>query len=79
MSLTQFPLPTKDGPVVDPIGAHVTMRRMGRQMLGTVHGCYRQPRTRTWLLQVRFFDGTPWPVEPLVGMVEVLERTYEQD
>jgi hypothetical protein len=78
--LTQFPLPTVDGPVVDPVGAHVTMRRMGRQLLGEVRSFYRQPGTRAvWLLRVHHFDGTPWPVEPMIGMVEVLERTYEQD
>lgn len=75
--LTEFPLPDLAGPKVDPRGAHVVMRRMGRDMLGEVRSYYRGPHG--WLLRVTFLNGEPWPVEPTIGAVQVLVRTYDDD
>jgi len=30
-------------------------------------------------LVVRFFNGEPWPIEPLLSECTVLERTYEPE
>lgn len=75
---TEFPLPTPAGPRFDPRGAHVVMRHKGRELLGEVRGYARAPGG-WWELEVRFFDGSPWPVRPNIGAVEVLVRTYDSE
>ena len=76
MAKTQFPI-GKASWKLDPRGAHVTLRWRGQELLGEVKGCYRSPVTGALHLQVRYFNGEPWPVEPTHGAVEVLVRTYD--
>lgn len=64
---------TKAGPKYDYTGAHVTLEHEGRTLLGTlVHICPEEN-----LCIVRHFNGEQWPVNPSLGRLEILERTYE--
>ena len=66
----KFPAPLR----VDPTGAQVVMRWQGRTLLGDVTGAYRDDVRGMTHLKVRHFNGEPWPVDPHVLAVEVLER-----
>ena len=61
----------------DPRGAHVTMEWQDRKLLGEVKGVYRSEARGMIHLQVRHFNGEPWPIDPHVLAVDVLEREYE--
>ena len=64
----------------DLIACHVTMEHDGRTLLGTVTGTRRSTAgDRTGRLEVRHFNGEPWPVSPRADAVTVLERTWEGD
>jgi hypothetical protein len=63
----------------DLIGEHVTLE-VGiprRTLLGTVNDVYRNGDGR-WLMRVRHFNGEPWPLEPSIYAVDILERTCGQ-
>ena len=62
------------------IGAHVTYTALGagRTLLGEVTDVYFDHASGAFRLKVRFFNGEPWPWDPLECLVEVLEHTYEQ-
>lgn len=72
----KFPM-TKHGLACDPRGAQVSMQWQGRELLGDVIGCRRDPVTGSTLLQVRHFNGEMWPIEPVALAVDVLVRKYE--
>jgi hypothetical protein len=50
----------------DPRGAHVVMDYDDRQLLGTVVDFFYTD-VAGWLLEVRHFNGEPWPLIPLCG------------
>jgi len=56
-----------------PIGSHVTLDYDGRHLLGEVVGFVVDPVVGR-LLQVRHFNGEPWPLMPCAAAVQVLER-----
>lgn len=69
------PTITRTGPACDYTGAHVTMEHEGRTLLGVVvHVCPDEN-----LCIVRHFNGEPWPVNPSLGRLDILERTYDTD
>ena len=63
--------------VVDPRGAQVVMSYRGRTLLGDVTGVTRWGGL--YRLDVRYFNGEPWPTCPLLWECDVLERTYESE
>ncbi len=62
------------GLTADPRGAHVTLPWRGQTLLGEVRAVRRDPVTGCFRLTVVHFNGEPWPVEPTVSAVDVLER-----
>ena len=58
----------------DPRGAHVVLVIDGRALLGTVTGAAYDPAIGSFRFSVRHFNGEPWPLEPPVSAVDVLER-----
>ena len=64
---------TKFGLASKPVGAQVAMPWKGRTLLGDVVGVRREFDGRV-ILTVRHFDGSPWPVEPVASVVDVLDR-----
>jgi hypothetical protein len=65
----------KHRPKHDYTGAHVTLKHGDRDLLGTiVHICPDE-----FLCQVRFFCGDPWPINPSLARLKILERTYESE
>lgn len=57
-------------------GAHIAFDDdEGRTLLGEVTGQFRD-NAGAWRLRVKHFDGSAWPVDPLVSEVDVLERSY---
>lgn len=73
---------TSTGRIIgDPRGAHVTMRYHGRTILGEVVRVRVEDSEgeRIRVLDVRYFNGEPWPVSPYFMAVEVLEREYEEE
>lgn len=64
------------------IGGHCTMTWKGRKLLGQIvsQGIVALPGgTQGVRLTVKHMNGSPWPVEPLAALVDVLERTYETE
>ena len=58
-------------PKYDYTGAHVTLKHEGRDLLGTlVYICPDE-----FMCQVRHFNGDPWPVNPSLYRLNILERT----
>ena len=66
---------TKFGLASDPRGAQVTMEYQGRTLLGDVRGVRYHAQLGVFLLNVRHFNGEPWPLEPGSCSVNVLDRT----
>lgn len=63
----------KSGPKQDYRGAHCTLRYGERVLLGIiVHVCPDE-----YLCQVRHFNGEMWPINPGLGRLNILERTYD--
>lgn len=67
------PIITRKGPKQDYTGAHVTLNREGRTLLGTIN--YICPDE--YLCIVKHFNGENWPINPSLVTLEILERTYE--
>lgn len=61
----------------DVRGMQIQMDWQGQSLLGDVQSVYDTPSGQR--LRVRHFNGQPWPVEPLVYEVTVLERTYDEN
>ena len=70
---------TKYGPKHDYRGAHVTLTYQGRELLGTVKDIWYCELTGVYRCAISHFCGDPWPIEPRLGALEILERTYEDD
>ena len=62
----------------DPTGAHVTLDWRGRTLLGEVRSAEYNHVTGCTILTVRHFNGEPWPLQPGVLAVNVLERGEEE-
>jgi len=62
------------GLLENPVGFHVEMPWQGRTLLGEVVAIdQREYRgTRSTHLKVKYFNGEPWPVDPVVTAVKVL-------
>lgn len=60
----------------DPIGLIVRMEYRKRTLLGQVVDCGRDKKNKNayTYLYVNHFNGEPWPVQPLIWEVDVLER-----
>ena len=67
----------KFGPKINPVGAHCTMPWKGGQLLGTIHGISYREVPAGYVLDVRHFNGEPWPIQPGAPAVDCIERTYE--
>ena len=65
---------TRHGLKHDYRGAHVSLQHGDRFLLGTI--AYICPDEN--LCQVRHFNGEMWPINPSLGKLEILERTYEE-
>lgn len=66
---------SKHGLIDDPRGGHCTMEYQGRELLGEVKGIvHTQGYVNRMLLDVRFMNGEPWPIQPAAAAVEMLER-----
>ncbi len=63
---------SKRGPKHDYRGAHVVLMQDGRQFLGTIS--YICPDE--FLCIVRHFNGEPWPFNPALSRLEILNRSY---
>lgn len=68
---------TKFGPKHDYRGAHVTLEYQGRTLIGTLREVFRDEMRGYMHCRVQHFCGDWWPVEPCLGAIEILERTYE--
>jgi len=66
----KFTLPLRS----DPRGSQVMMPWRGRTLLGDVTEAYRDETRGMVHLRVRHFNGEPWPLEPHIFAVDVLER-----
>jgi hypothetical protein len=64
---------TRSGPKQDYTGAHVTLQHDGRTLLGTIVDICPDE----YLCLVRHFNGEMWPINPSLGRLEILERTYD--
>lgn len=63
------------GPKKDYRGAHVTLSLGGRTLLGeVVEVRYRDVSPCGFFATVRHFNGEPWPTEPSLAVLEILER-----
>ena len=60
----------------DPTGYHVVMTDRGT-LLGTVVGSFESEGGDR--LEVRFFNGEPWPDNPLASEVTVLVREHVRE
>jgi hypothetical protein len=60
--------------LINPVGLQVTMLWQGRMLLGDVRGV--SPEHGCIALDVRHFNGEPWPIMPCIFEVNILERTY---
>lgn len=70
---------TQQGPKHDYAGAHVVLDHFGRRYLGTIREVYYDnQRAGAWFCRVIHFCGDPWPFEPSLRSLEILERTYER-
>jgi hypothetical protein len=63
----------------NPVGAQVKMSWQGRTLLGDVKECYMDAFEGVTLLRVNHFNGEPWPLDPHVFSVTVLEGRNEGD
>jgi hypothetical protein len=68
----------KFGPKHDYRGAHVVLKWKGRELLGQITDLYRDEVRGMWHAKVRHLNGEPWPIEPALSALEILERTYEE-
>ena len=67
----------RHGPRHDYRGAQVALRVGERVLIGDVRDCYYQEHgSAGFRFKVRHFNGEPWPFDPSVLAVEVLERSY---
>jgi len=64
----------KHGLSCDPRHVQVSLNWKGRTLLGDVQGARRDPVTGATLLEVRHFNGEPWPIDPVALAVDVLDR-----
>jgi hypothetical protein len=64
---------TKHGLVADPRGAQVMLRLGDRIFMGDVTGATRNEVTGSIELDVRHFNGEPWPIRPTSRAVDVIE------
>lgn len=62
----------KHGMKHDYRGAHCTLEHDGRVLLGTIIDICPDE----YLCQVRHFNGEMWPINPSLGRLEILERSY---
>jgi hypothetical protein len=68
----------KYGPKHDYRTAHVVLEYQGRTLLGEIKDVYyRETGASGFFCKVRHFCGDPWPIEPSLLALEILERTYE--
>ena len=68
-------LPMQRGrPTMNPIGVQVRLPYQGNVLLGDVVGCYYRESPPAFMLKVRHFDGTDWPIDPAYLAVEPLSR-----
>jgi len=63
----------------DPIGAQVKFTYRGRTLLGDVYEVYNDEVTGSIRLEVRHFNGEPWPLDPPAVNVDVLSREADHD
>ena len=68
----------KYGPPHNPVGAQVSLDYCGRTLLGDVTGVYRNEVTGSVVLRVAHFDGSPWSLDPIITVVEVLNREWPE-
>ena len=62
----------------DITGAHAVYTSLGRTYLGTVKDVFwDQDGLRR--ARINHFNGEPWPFSPPVSLLEILERTYQQE
>ena len=70
----------KFGLAQNPIGGHCTYEHEGRTLIGEVTGVVlEQGYCNRLKLQVKHFNGEPWPVQPMAVLVDMLERNYQTD
>jgi hypothetical protein len=68
----------KFGLAEDPRGGHCAYTYNGHELLGEVVGVVRTDGyVNRLLLDVRFMNGEPWPVQPMAVNVEMLVREYD--
>lgn len=56
----------------NPIGLHVSFHSRERHLLGEVTGYFYSDTLGQVLLEVRHFNGEPWPIEPTFTAVNVI-------
>ncbi len=67
----------KFGLTENPVGGHCTMEYQGRELLGEVKDVIlTQGYANRLVLDVRFMNGEPWPIQPPAVLVNMLEREY---
>jgi len=65
----------KHRPKHDYTGAHVTLNHDGRTLLGVI----AEICPDELLCIVKHFNGEPWPINPSLSRLEILERTYQEE
>ena len=60
----------------NPVGWHVKMPYLGRDLLGTVTEAHYNDVLGAWFLTVNHFNGRPWPLKPTALSVRILERNH---
>lgn len=68
----------KFGPKYNYKGAHCTLEWKGQHLLGEITRVYRNEVLGCCLCEVRHMNGEPWPLNPGLGALNILERTFEQ-
>ena len=68
----------KYGPLRDYRHAQVSMLHKGRTLLGDIKDVYRHPVTGVILCKINHFNGEPWPFEPRLLAVDILDQSCHE-
>ena len=70
---------TRWGLARDYRGAHVSLEYKGRIYLGEIKDIQRDDQRGIYEATVQHFNGEPWPFNPALGVLDILDRTYTEE
>ena len=68
---------TRWGLAKDYRGAQCTLQWNGRTLIGDIVDITYNDVRSIYIAKVKYFNGEPWPIDPALSALEILERTYE--